>query len=102
MPTSSAVEVARARLLAEFRWHGGHADIWRMFVNATALSSVIDGLAEPWRDKGITHVLGIESRGFLLGGAVAVSLGAESVYAVRSGLPLAFASTAHASRSSPR
>ena len=76
MTTSPAVEVARATLLSEFRWHGGHADVWRLFVNATALSSVIDGLAEPWRDKGITHVLGIESRGFLLGGAVAVSLGA--------------------------
>ena len=76
MRTSSAVEVARATLLAEFRWHGGHADVWRLFVNAQVLSSLVDGLAEPWRDIGITHVLGIESRGFLLGGAVAVSLGA--------------------------
>ena len=76
MTTSPAVDVARATLMSEFRWHGGHADVWRLFVNAKVLSSLIDGLAEPWRDKGITHVLGIESRGFLLGGAVAVSLGA--------------------------
>lgn len=76
MNTSPAADLARATLLSEFRWHGGHADIWRLFVNATALSSVVEGLAEPWRGTGITHVLGIESRGFLLGGAVAVSLGA--------------------------
>ena len=76
MTTSPAVELARETLLSEFRWHGGHADVWRLFVNATALSSVVDGLADPWRGNGITHVLGIESRGFLLGGAVAVSLGA--------------------------
>ena len=76
MTKASAVDIARTKLLSEFRWHGGHADVWRLFVNANVLSSLIDGLAEPWREKGITHVLGIESRGFLLGGAVAVSLGA--------------------------
>lgn len=76
MTTSSAVQIARATLLAEFRWHDGHSDIWRLFVNAPSLLSLVDGLAEPWRDTGITHVVGIESRGFLLGGAVAVSLGA--------------------------
>ena len=70
MTTSSAVDLARAVLLSEFRWERGHADIWRLFVNATDLSSLVDGLAEPWRDTGITHVLGIESRGFLLGGGI--------------------------------
>ena len=33
------------------------------------------GLAAPWREAGITKVIGIESRGFLLGGAVAMRLG---------------------------
>ena len=75
MTTHSAVDLARASLLSEFRWRGGHADVWQLFVKASVLSSLVDGLAEPWRDAGITHVLGIESRGFLLGGAVAVSLG---------------------------
>ena len=37
---------------------------------------LIKRMVEPWRNAGITHVLGIESRGFLLGGAVAVSLDA--------------------------
>ena len=71
----SAVHLAREALLAEFRWEGGHADVWRVFRNGSALSAVVSGLAEPWRDAGVTQVLGIESRGFLLGGAVAVALG---------------------------
>ena len=75
MTTTSAVDIARTKLLSEFRWHSGHADVWRLFVRATVLSSLVEGLAEPWRDTGVTHLLGIEARGFLLGGAVAVSLG---------------------------
>ncbi len=66
---------ARTALLAHFRWHGGHADVWRVFADGDALASVVTGLADPWRDSGVTRVVGIESRGFLLGAAVAVSLG---------------------------
>jgi len=36
-------------------------------------------LAEPWRPAGITHVLAIESRGFLFGAPVAQHLGAALV-----------------------
>ncbi|MFN5154386.1 MAG: adenine phosphoribosyltransferase [Gemmatimonadota bacterium] len=36
-------------------------------------------LAEPWRSAGITHVLAIESRGFLFGAPVAQHLGAALV-----------------------
>lgn len=75
VPQSPVVRVARAALLDEFRWDTGHADIWRVFTNAAALTAVVAGLAEPWRDAGITQVLGVESRGFLLGAAVAVNLG---------------------------
>lgn len=66
---------ARDALLAHFRWNGGHADVWRVFADGDALAAVVTGLAEPWRDQGITRVVGIESRGFLLGAAAAVSLG---------------------------
>lgn len=62
--------------MGRFRWEQGHADVWRIFTDATALRIVVEGLAEPWTGEGVTHVLGIESRGFLLGGAVAVSLDA--------------------------
>ncbi|MDT0277573.1 phosphoribosyltransferase [Blastococcus goldschmidtiae] len=66
---------ARTALLANFRWHGGHADVWRVFADGDALASVVTGLADPWRGSAVSRVVGIESRGFLLGAAVAVSLG---------------------------
>ncbi len=71
-----------------FRWEQGHADIWRVFADANALRSVVRGLAAPWRDNGVTHVVGIESRGFLLGGATAVELGAGFVAIRKSGTGL--------------
>ena len=49
--------------------------MWRLFADAEVLRQIVDGLANPWRDSGITRVVGIESRGFLLGAATAISLG---------------------------
>jgi adenine phosphoribosyltransferase len=72
-------ESARALVLDRFRWVEGHADVWRVFADADALRLVVAGLAAPWQDAGVTHVAGIEARGFLLGGAVAVALGAGFV-----------------------
>ena len=66
-------------MLERFRWVDGHADLWRVFADPAALSDVVLGLADPWRRRGVTHVVGIESRGFLLGGAVAVALEAGFV-----------------------
>ncbi len=66
----------RAAFLDRFRWDGGHADVWRAFEDGPALRLVVESLAEPWLDAGITRVAGVEARGFLLGGAVAVRLGA--------------------------
>jgi adenine phosphoribosyltransferase len=75
MHDTAEVTAARDALLAHFRWSGGHADVWRVFADGDALAAVVAGLAGPWRDQGITRVVGIESRGFLLGAATAVSLG---------------------------
>lgn len=78
------MEDPAASVLRHFRWVEGHGDIWRVFADADALEAVIDGLVAPWRAAGVTHVVGIESRGFLLGAACAVQLGAGFV-AVRKG-----------------
>ena len=78
------IALARTALLDRFRWSDGHADVWRVFADADALPAVVAGLVEPWRDRAVTHVVGIESRGFLLGGAAAIALGAGFV-AVRKG-----------------
>ena len=40
---------------------------------------VIAAMAEPFRDNGITHVVAIESRGFIFGAPVALELGAALV-----------------------
>ncbi len=68
-----------------FRWDQGHADIWRVLADADALRSVVEGLAAPWQDAGVTHVVCVESRGFLLGGATAVALEAGFVAVRKSG-----------------
>ncbi len=61
-------------MLEHFRWSGGHADIWRVFADGTSLRAVIDGLVAPWQGAGVTHVAGVESRGFLLGAPCALAL----------------------------
>src|SRR5262245_18365377 len=44
--------------------------------DAQLLKQVIEGLTEPFRKARVTHVDGVEARGFILGGPVAVLLGA--------------------------
>jgi adenine phosphoribosyltransferase len=60
-------------------WVDGHADVWRVFADADLLARCIAALAVPYRDDDITHVVSVEARGFLLGGAVAHALGAGFV-----------------------
>ena len=70
MPTT-----ARDLALEHFRWIDGHADVWAVLRNPVAFAAVVSGLVEPFRGAGVTAVCGVESRGFLLGGAAAVELG---------------------------
>ena len=51
-------------------------DITTLLRDPIGFRTAIDRLALPFRDSGIEAVVGIESRGFILGGAVAQSLGA--------------------------
>jgi adenine phosphoribosyltransferase len=51
-------------------------DIMPVIADAELFKDLISGLCAPWRDDGITHVAAIESRGFLLGAPMAVTLGA--------------------------
>ena len=54
-------------------------DVTTLFKNAECLNEMLDTLYERYKDKGITKVVGIESRGFILGGALAARLGAGFV-----------------------
>jgi adenine phosphoribosyltransferase len=51
-------------------------DITPVLQEARLFHQVVEALAEPFREQGVTHVLGIEARGFILGAPVAVTLGA--------------------------
>ena len=54
-------------------------DITTLLNDREGFRDTIDALASPYRRKAIDQVVGIESRGFILGAAVAASLGAGFV-----------------------
>lgn len=54
-------------------------DITPLLGNADTLGQAVHDLAHPYRDAGITSVVAIEARGFILGGAVATKLHAGFV-----------------------
>ncbi len=54
-------------------------DITTLLGDALAFRDTIDAMVEPWTGKGIGKVVGIEARGFILGGAMARQLGAGFV-----------------------
>ncbi len=67
------------RLLDAFRWHEGHAVVWPWFSDAELLRDVVAALAAPFDDAGVTKIVSVEARGFLLGAPVALALGAGFV-----------------------
>ena len=60
-------------------------DITTALKNAECLRWIRDKVTEMYRDKGITQVVGLESRGFIIGPAVAMELGAGFVLARKPG-----------------
>ncbi len=60
-------------------------DITPVLRNGVLFKRVTEAMAAPFAGAGITHVLGIEARGFILGGPVATVLGAGFVPARKPG-----------------
>jgi len=54
-------------------------DITPLLLSPAAFRLAVDQIAEPFRTDGITKVVAIESRGFVLGAPVALALGAGLV-----------------------
>ena len=53
-------------------------DITPVLRDGPLLRTVVEAMADPFREQDITHVVGIEARGFILGGAVRLAkLGVE-------------------------
>jgi adenine phosphoribosyltransferase len=78
MKTTNAIDLKRhIRHIPDFPKAGIlFYDITTLLKDPKGLDSVIDQLSEPYADQAIDVVVGIESRGFILGSAVAHRLGA--------------------------
>ena len=65
-------------------------DVTTLYKNAECMQIMLDEMYELYKDKGITKIVGIESRGFVMASALAVKLGAGVVLARKPGkLPAA-------------
>ena len=60
-------------------------DVTTLFKSAKCMKIMLNELYEIYKDKGITKVIGIESRGFILGGALAARLNAGFIMARKPG-----------------
>lgn len=56
-------------------------DVSTLFKNPASLKEISDEMYELYKDKGITKIVGIESRGFVMSSALAIRLGAGEFYA---------------------
>ena len=50
-------------------------DVTTLYKNAECVKIMLDELVELYKDKGITKIVGIESRGFVMASALAARLG---------------------------
>ncbi|MBQ9185206.1 MAG: adenine phosphoribosyltransferase [Bacteroidales bacterium] len=80
MKVSDKELVRRLRVVPDFPVKGVQFfDVTTLFKDAEALEEIVSRICEEYKDKGITKVAGIESRGFIAGAAVAARLGAGFV-----------------------
>ena len=60
-------------------------DVTTLYKNAECMRVMMDELYELYKDKGITKIVGMESRGFVMASALAVRLGAGVVLCRKEG-----------------
>jgi adenine phosphoribosyltransferase len=60
-------------------------DVTTLYKNADCMKEMLDELVDIYKDKGITKIVGIESRGFVVGAALAARLGCGFVMARKPG-----------------
>lgn len=72
--------LANLRSIPDFPLKGiNFRDVTTLFKSHECLQIMVDELYEIYKDKGITKIVGIESRGFVIASALAVRLGAGIV-----------------------
>ncbi len=60
-------------------------DVTTLYKNAECMQIMVEEMCELYKDKGITKIVGIESRGFIMAAALATRLGAGVVLARKPG-----------------
>ncbi len=77
---NNKVLLENLRCIPDFPMKGiNFRDVTTLFKSAECLKIMLDELEELYKDKGITKIVGIESRGFIMASALAVKLGAGIV-----------------------
>lgn len=72
--------VDNLRCIPDFPQKGiNFRDVTTLFKNPECMQIMLDELYELYKDKGITKIVGIESRGFVMASALATKLGAGVV-----------------------
>lgn len=78
--------LSNLRNVPDFPKPGIHfKDVSTLFKNPDCIKEMLDELVRLYKDKGITKVVGIESRGFVIGAMLAEKLGAGFVMARKPG-----------------
>ena len=72
--------VDNLRCIPDFPQKGiNFRDVTTLFKSPECMKIMLDEMYELYRDKGITKIVGIESRGFVMASALAIKLGAGVV-----------------------
>lgn len=83
---NNKVLIDNLRCIPDFPRKGiNFRDVTSLYQNAECVKIMLDELEELYKDKGITKIVGIESRGFIMASALAGRLGCGIVLARKPG-----------------
>lgn len=86
MKKNNQVLLDNLRSIPDFPKKGiNFRDVTTLYKSAECMKIMTDELYELYKDKGITKIVGIESRGFIMASALAVKLGCGVVLARKPG-----------------
>ena len=83
---NNQVLIDNLRSIPDFPQKGiNFRDVTTLYKSAECMQIMVNELYEQYKDKGITKIVGIESRGFIMAAALAVKLGCGVVLARKPG-----------------
>ena len=83
---NNQVLIDNLRCIPDFPMKGiNFRDVTTLYKNAECMKIMLDEMYELYKDKGITKIVGVESRGFVMASALAARLGCGVVLARKPG-----------------